>query len=145
MGRRRARTIAALALLAVVPGCGSSRSEPVVPAAHIERGEDGAAKRVVLSPEAVERLGIELGRTSQVREHGRALVAVPGGAVIYDTTGRAFAYRMERPRTYVRTPLTILRHEGNRVLVRGGVRPGVPVAVTGADELLGTETGVEGE
>jgi hypothetical protein len=95
--------------------------------------------RVVLTPQAARRLGI---RTAPVRpEHGET--SIPYSALLYDAEGRAFTYTSPARLTYVRRPLTIDRITRRAVLLKAGPRPGTPVVIVGAAELLGTEYGVE--
>jgi hypothetical protein len=149
MLRRQQILIAAVAAGLAVSGCGKaaefdneaasdagpSRLVPV-------KGSD--RPRVVLSPQAARRIGIE---TSQVRTAAtRALrdpAVIPYAAIVYDAEGHAFAYTSTAPLTFVRTPIRVVRSVGPVAIVTGGPRPGTRVVTVGAQELLGVEYGVE--
>jgi hypothetical protein len=91
-------------------------------------------KRVILSQQAVDRLGI---RTVAVQAN-----TVPYSAVIYDTSGTAWVYTMPQPLTFVRQKLEVARVGATDAMFSTGPAAGTVVVVTGAPELLGAELGV---
>jgi len=149
-----ARRTAALAPLLVagglaVGGCasGAAHGATAAPAtdteepATLQEGEDGAPGIVHLSPESQKQLDI---RTTAVTTAGGALV-VPYGAVVYEPDGSSWAFVETKERTYQREPLTVTGISGNQVTLSSGPPVGTPVVTQGAAELVGVETGIDGE
>jgi hypothetical protein len=133
--------LAALAAGAV--GCsGSGKAPPPVPAAKVERA--GQHPRLVLSAEAAGRLGIATARVRPVGAGG-GRVEIPFAALLYDPHGRAFTFVSSAPRTYERRRLRVAGIAGDRVILSRGPAPGARVVVTGGDELLGAEQGVQAQ
>jgi multidrug efflux pump subunit AcrA (membrane-fusion protein) len=135
-----------LASLAI-SACGAApgtEEEEAPQAAKVEPIPGTHLKRIVLEPEAVQRLGI---RTVVVKpwheSDGGVGVQVPHAAVFYAAEGASFIYTNPKPRTYIRQKVVIddiIR--GNAYLAKGPP-PGTTVVTDGASELLGVETGVE--
>jgi hypothetical protein len=101
-------------------------------------------KLVTLTDEAAKRIGIE---TSVVRDEpaaggGAAQKVVPFDALIYDPEGATFVYTSPEPGTFVRAAVTVIRINGDDVLISDGPATGATVVTVGAAELLGTEYGV---
>ena len=121
---------------------GASQSDP----AKVEAVGQTGLHRVVLTPEAAERLGIQ---TAQVREAGGARIptgagqetVVPYAAVYYDIHGATWVYANPEPLVFVRHRISIDRIDGDRALLSEGPQPGTRVATVGVDELVGTEFG----
>lgn len=147
-----ARRTAALATLLVAgglaaSGCGegtthgagapSAAEEP----ATLQKAADGGPGIVVLSEKAQQRLEI---RTTAVAGAGGSL-SVPYGAVVYEPDGSSWAFVETKERTYQRAPLTIAGISGDQVTVSSGPPAGTPVVSQGAAELVGVETGIDGE
>jgi hypothetical protein len=72
-------------------------------------------------------------------------VAIPYAAVLYDPDGRTTTFTRPASLTYLRRPIVIEGVRGERAILRSGISGGDTVVVVGADELLGAETGIEGE
>jgi hypothetical protein len=149
-----ARRTGALATLLVVGGlaaggCGTgvgTSAATAAPAATeqpatLQDGKDGAPGIVHLSPVAQQRLDI---RTSTVGTAGGVLV-MPYGAVVYEPDGSSWAFVQTEERTYQREPLTITGISGDQVTLGSGPPVGTPVVTQGAAELVGVETGIDGE
>jgi hypothetical protein len=126
---------------------GEAKNSP----AKVEPIEGSEILRVTLTELARQRLGIE---TAPVDERPIIPRGTLGGvpelrkviaysAVIYDTTGRAWAYTSPKPLVYVRQPISIEYSEGNHTILHDGPPTGTEVVVVGAAELYGTETGVK--
>lgn len=105
--------------------------------------EGTALKKVSLSPEAVERLGIETGAVSL--QGVTKETVVPYSAVIYDAGGAPFVYTVPQPNTFVRSPVTVNDVSGDVAAITTVLPIGTPVVTVGVSELLGTETGVGDE
>jgi hypothetical protein len=146
-----ARRTAALAALLVagglaVGGCAAGKAEgaapaTVVQAATLQEGKDGGPGVVRLSGEAEQRLGI---RTAPVTVSGGALL-IPYGAVVYQPDGTSWAYVQIAPRAYQRQPITIGSIAGDQATLGAGPPPGALVVSQGGAELVGVETGIDGE
>jgi hypothetical protein len=124
--------------------CGSG-SEPA-PAApdRVEPIAGSPFKRVVLTAQAVQRIGIQTVSVKRVRLGPRRGLGtlIPYAALIYDNQGRSFAYTQPRPLQYVRHAIVIDHIGGDQVFLRSGPSPGTRVVTTGAEELYGAELGV---
>ena len=135
-------TAAGLAL----SGCGGS-AEGAAPAAVPQpavrmAGQDGAPATIQLSPSAEQRLDI---RTAPVSSAAGGTLTVPYGAVVYLPDGSAWAYAQVSARHYQRKAMTIRGITGNTVTLGSGPAAGTAVVVQGAAELVGVETGIDGE
>ena len=75
-----------------------------------------------------------------LRSTERGLV-VPDTAVLYDIHGATWVYEDLGGNAYVRRRVEIVRHAGNRAVVRRGLTEGKRVVTAGAAELFGTEFG----
>ena len=106
---------------------------------------------VTLIEPAIQRLGIEtapvgelqLPRLGTTGVSSELRKVIPYSAVIYDTSGRAWAYTVSGPLVYVRQPISIDFSEGDTTVLLEGPPAGTQVVVTGAAELYGAETGVK--
>jgi hypothetical protein len=95
--------------------------------------------RIVLSPQAAIRLGIETAPVhSELVRHVRRLI-VPYSALIYGAEGAVWTYIRTKPLTFVRRALTVESIDGERALVSNGPSAGARVVTTGASELFGSE------
>ncbi len=100
-------------------------------------------KRVVLTEQAKERLGIEV---AEVRGDPTAADAhatiLPYSALLYDASGATWTYTNPENLTFVRAAVTVTHIDGDDVLLSAGPAPGTRVVTVGAAELLGAEYGV---
>jgi hypothetical protein len=140
-------TVAALLLL--VPSEVSAK-DPMVAPATVEAIHGSDIARVTLIVSASERLGIKTAPVREMLIAPRDAKAPPElrqviaySAVIYDTTGAAWAYTNPQPLTYVRQPISIEYSRGDMTVLVTGPPTGTQVVVVGAAELYGTETGVK--
>jgi hypothetical protein len=140
--------IAALALAAGIglSGCGGSAQgaapAPVQQPASLVESHDGGPGTVTLSQVAEQRLGI---RTAPVRAAAGGALTVPYGALVYEPDGSAWAYVQTSPRHFQRQRLTIAGITGDTVTLSSGPAAGRAVVVQGGAELVGVETGIDGE
>ncbi|BCW71562.1 hypothetical protein [Arthrobacter sp. NicSoilB8] len=93
--------------------------------------------RITLTEHAVERVGIKTATTAVDPQSGK--LTVPYGAILYDSTGKAWVYTNPEPRVYVRQSITIQRINGDAAVLTDGPPAGTVVVTTGAEELLGAE------
>ena len=70
------------------------------------------------------------------------LEVVPYSAVIYDATGKTWAYTNPEPLTFVRHAIDVEYIEGDLAVLKDGPAVGTAVVTAGAAELLGVEQGV---
>jgi hypothetical protein len=147
MTERRSQGIAAL-LVSVglaLTGCataaqGADGASAEVPAS-VSTPKGGGPGIVTLSKRAEQRLGI---RTVAVATAGSGLV-IPYGAVVYEPDGSSWAFVQKEPLTYQRAPVAITAITGDQASLASGPPPGTPVVTQGAAELVGVETGIDGE
>jgi hypothetical protein len=147
MTERRSRGIAALLVpvALALSGCaaaarGADTAVAEAPAT-LRTPAGGGPGLVTLTEAAEERLGI---RTARVATAGRGL-AIPYGAVVYEPDGSAWAFVETAARTYQRARITIVAIKGDQVSLSTGPKPGSAVVTQGAAELVGVETGIDGE
>jgi hypothetical protein len=135
------RPILALATLAALLGaCAPAPSEPTEPEPAVVEAIDGSVlKRVTLSDDAVERLGIE---TSPVTTGAGGRLLVPSSTVLYDPDGQAWVFTNPEGHVYLRSQIKILGTEGDETVLTEGPPVDTQVVTVGVAELYGTELGV---
>lgn len=144
---RRSQGIAALVAAAGLglSGCaaaqGAATTTAVEQPATLQEGTDGAPGVVMLSERAEQRLDI---RTAPVTGSGSSLT-VPYSSVVYEPDGSSWAYVQTEPRTYQRQQIAITAITGDQATLTSGPRAGALVVTQGAAELVGVETGIDGE
>ena len=146
MSRGRSWGIAALLVAAglTLAGCGgSAQGADTVPAdvASVRVPADGAPGVITLAAVAERRLDL---RTAAVAAGPGGLV-VPYGAVVYQPDGSSWVFVQTEPLTYQRAAITIGGIAGDQVTLVSGPQPGTLVVVQGGAELVGVETGIDGE
>ncbi len=137
------KTLLALIALAALGACSRTSASDDGVANHpatVERiaGSEGA--RVTLTDQATKRIGLE---TAVVKDAPGGLVArltMPNAAVLYDPTGRTWAYVSFAGGSYVRTPITVDHVSGSDAFLSEGPPSGSNVVTTGAQELYGAES-----
>lgn len=149
MSRARppAAAVAGLALLAAAAaGCASSSSSASQPpTATMERIGNAAVESVVLTPLGAARIGVQTAAATAgpAARHGRADVAVPYAALLYEPDGATAVYVNTGHLVYTRYLVTVDNISGATVYLRAGVLPaGARVVTVGAEELLGVQNGV---
>ena len=144
---RRSQGIAALFVAAGLglSGCaaaqGAATTNAVEEPAILQEGQDGGAGVVKLSEAAEKRLAI---KTAPVAGSGPSLT-VPYSAVVYEPDGSSWAYVQTEPLTYQREQIAIGTITGDQATLTAGPRVGALVVTQGAAELVGVETGIDGE
>ena len=129
--------LVAFALYAAIANIsGSPAEEESSSPAQVEPIGRSGLNRVVLTEDAVARLGIV---TARVRPAAAGHEVVPYAAVVYDANGAAWAYTNPAPGTYVRHRLVVDRVTGNAAVLSSGPKVGTPVVTVGVSELFGTE------
>ena len=69
-------------------------------------------------------------------------VIIPYSAIIYDPSGKTYAFIKAAPLTYTEVPITIDHDHGGSAYLTGGPTAGAQVVTVGAEELYGVQTGV---
>ena len=129
--------LVAFALYAAIANIsGSPAAEEGSSPAQVEPIGSSGLNRIVLTKDAVERLGIA---TAPVKSAAGGREVVPYAAVVYDAGGAAWAYTNPEPLTYVRHRLAIDRVTGDTAILAAGPAVGTAVVTVGASELFGTE------
>jgi hypothetical protein len=144
MHRRRTIGVVALAALGLgLYGCAETASEEAEPepSATIREVKGTGLNEVTLAPHAASRLGLRMGPIGG--EAGAE--TVPYGAVVYDSTGKAWVYVSPKARTFVRTRIAISDVVGDTVSLAGGPDVGTAVVTRGAAELYGAEAEIGAE
>ena len=143
MSTRVAYGIAGLLASVALAGCqaAASAEETLPEMASVETSPDGGPGIVTLAPAAQRRLGME---TTAVEEGPDGLV-VPYAALVYATDGSSWVYVELEDGTYQRAEVKIRHKDGADLLLESGPQVGTPVVTVGAPELIGVETGIDGE
>jgi hypothetical protein len=131
----------------------SNVARPMVytlPASHAEAGvaipiEGTEVSRVTLTPDAVKRIGIQTAVVQTMPVAGQPRLTMPYAAVLYDESGRAWAYVTTDRLSFVRKDITIESVAAQVAILAAGPPAGTEVVTLGAAELYGTETGVGNE
>ncbi len=130
-------------LAAALGGCGgASHPAPSPPAAQLEHSQGSATGKIVLTPLGAQRIGLQTARAGKANGPGST---IPVGAIIYDPSGKTYAFVAAGRLTYVEMPVTVDRIDGGTVYLRNGPHPGARVVSIGAEELYGVQTGVLGQ
>jgi hypothetical protein len=146
MSRGRSYGIAALLVAGclTVAGCGASAQGAATPppeVASLQTPPDGGPGIITLSQAAHDRLAVQTAAVSA----GPGGLVIPYAAVVYEPDGSAWVYAQAEPLTYQRAPITITGVTGDQVTLAAGPPPGTLVVSQGAAELVGVETGIDGE
>jgi hypothetical protein len=147
MTTRRPHGVAALLVAAglALAGCGAAQgaqdAAPPLEVATVDAPQDGGPAVITLADRAETRLGIQ---TAPVTAEATGLL-VPYAAVVYDADGSSWAFVRTGPLTYQRAPIEISGIDGDRVTLISGPAAGTEVVTVGAAELVGVETGIDGE
>ncbi len=72
-------------------------------------------------------------------------MTIPASAVVYDPSGKTYAFVAVGPLTFTEVPVMVNYISGNSAYLRTGPRAGAKVVSTGAEELYGVQTGVLGQ
>jgi hypothetical protein len=132
-----------LACGVALAGCGTAPGQdPELPkVATVATSEDGTAEVITLSDAAERRLGI----TTAPVAAGSAGLVVPYAALVYEVDGGTAVFAETEPLTYQRTPVTVAFRNGDQVVLTAGPPADTEVVTVGAAELVGIETGLDGE
>jgi hypothetical protein len=139
----------AVVAAALLAGCGAASAHSDPPPAVVKSVPGTAAKQLLLTEQAVHRLGIatEPVRVAKVALAGRRgpHKVIPYAAVVYDNDGSTWTYVNTAPRTFLRQRIDVGAIDGSTALLVSGPALGAAVVTVGAPELLGTEYDISGE
>lgn len=146
MTRGRSCGIAAMLVASglALAGCGgSAEGADVAPpqAASVRSLGEGVPGVVTLVEAAALRLDV---RTGSVAGDPTGLT-VPYSAIVYQPDGSSWVFVQTDRLTYQRAPVTISGITGDQARLASGPQPGTQVVTQGAAELVGVETGIDGE
>jgi hypothetical protein len=144
MTRIRTQPLAGAAVLAAavaIAGCGSAHNAQITPPAKLVHAPGAERTRIVVSAQGAQQIGL---RTARARA-ARPTVAIPSSALIYDSSGRTYAFVAVGRLTYVEEPVSVARIDGETAYLQKGPHAGKDVVSTGAEELYGVQTGVLGQ
>ena len=112
-----------------------SSGDPAATLEEITAPNGTELQRVILTQDAVKRLGIRL---KPVTEQAGAKV-IPYSAVVYDSNGGAWVYIRPKPHAFQRSPITVRNIDGEDVFLTAGPDTGTQVVTVGTPELFGAE------
>ena len=115
--------------------------KPAEPVSRVEPIKGTDLKLVKFSALGAKKIGLQ---TAVIRRDGEQEV-MPYAAVLYDSEGKAFTYTSPEPLTFVRKEIKVDHADGDRAVLSEGPPVGTRVVTTGAEEVYGTEVGVEAE
>ena len=125
----------------MIPVIVMGADKPPDEVAGVQTPPDGGPGIITLSQAAHDRLAVETAAVAA----GPAGLGIPYAAVVYEPDGSAWTYTQTDPLTYQRVPITITRISGDQATLAAGPRPGTLVVSQAAAELVGVETGIDGE
>jgi hypothetical protein len=138
---RRRSVLVAAALTAIFAGaCApAATAEPETEPAIVDAIDGSSLKRVTLTDEATQRLGIE---TATVKAGVSGRLLVPTSTVVYDATGQAWVYTNPQGHVFERAQVTIAGSSGAETTLSAGPPVDTMVVTVGVAELYGAELGV---
>jgi hypothetical protein len=150
----RAASVGLILLGLALAGCGGSATHPPAPASRLENMAGSSAGKIVLTPAGAEHIGIRIapvlsatalaGSTtaSASLTAGGPIAVIPYSAIVFDPSGRTYAFTSPARLTYTEVPITIDHVSGDSAYLLAGPHPGAEVVTVGAEELFGVQTGV---
>jgi hypothetical protein len=141
--------ICGLALSGCATSAGEARPGGEQPA-KVEAVAGSEAQKVILTEQAVTRLGLRTGAVAAKTVPGAGgktatRMTVPYSALLYDIKGDTWVFEVVGPRTYLRKKIDVETVDGETVVMASGPAAGTMVVTVGAAVLLGTELGTGGE
>jgi hypothetical protein len=141
---RRGRWLTLVAAAVVLAACGTPVESTAERPSQVVPVEGTSVSQVRLTPQAVQRIGLETAPVQRLAPGAGASESVPLAAVLYLSDGSTWVYTVIGTRTYERQSVTIARTSGDTAMLQAGPAPGTPVVTVGVAELLGSEYGVAG-
>jgi len=121
---------------------GSSGEKP----STVEAVDGSDTKKVVLTEQAVTRLGIQTDTVAVKAVAGAngktaTRTTLPYSALLYDSKGNTWVFEVIEPRTYQRKKVDVEVVEGETLVMRSGPSLAATIVTVGAAVLYGTELG----
>jgi hypothetical protein len=107
--------------------------------AKVESIEGSDLKRLTLTEDAVDRIGIQ---TAPVVAAPAGRIRVPRATVLYDQDGRTWVYTEPESDVFVRSEIDVVSTDGEDLVLSTGPPPDTLVVTVGVAELYGAELGV---
>src|SRR5215472_11180345 len=111
LSKRPASLAFAAAAIALLTGCSVASAHEDPPPATVKSIPGSAVKQLLLTPQAIHRLGITsvAVRTAQATLDGRkgTYRVIPYSAVVYDNDGSTWAFVNTGPRIFIRQHITV--------------------------------------
>jgi hypothetical protein len=145
-------------------GCGSSGAPSIPVSGQLVGASATSPGHIILSQLGAQRIGLQTAvalpvpvpapivTTTVVRgvKHTTtvpapkpaAAVIIPYSAVIYDPSGKTYAFARTALLTYAAVPITVQSISGSSAYLSTGPTTGARVVSVGAEELYGIQTGV---
>ena len=169
---KRSLVAIAVPLGILLAGCGGSNNAPIPSSGRHLALAGSPAGEVVLSSLGAQRIGLQTQAARAVPaptpgpptvkttivggvKHttttpaptptvpaGSPSVIIPYSAIVYDPSGKTYAFTQTGPLTYVEVPVDVGRVSGNSAYLVKGPKAGMEVVSVGAEELYGVQTGV---
>jgi hypothetical protein len=99
--------------------------------------------RLVLTQQAVERIGIQTAPVGRRVVGNASRTVLPYSALIYGADGQVWAYRSPARDTFIRQRVSVAEIRGALAVLRDRLRSGERVVTVGAAELFGSEVEFE--
>src|SRR5437879_11432722 len=139
-GRRMLVVAWALTAAFMVAGCGAARPPTAAKPAEAVPIEGTDLSRVILTPEAADRIGIKTTPVQIVAIAGGAKgIAIPLAAVVYDPDGVTWVYTQGGRLTFVRERVVVASLKGERATLQAGRCTGREGVDVGADGVVGRQ------
>ena len=143
------RWVAALLVIGGLALTGCTRLEAAAVAgaekpSKVEAVAGTEAKKVVLTEQAVTRLGLETATVAARTAAGgktATRTTVPYSALLYDTKGDTWVFEVVAERSYLRKKVAVEVVDGETVVMTSGPAVGATVVTVGAAVVYGTELG----
>jgi hypothetical protein len=133
-----------VAVTVALTGCGSARDAAITPSSKLVPATGNSPQQIVLTAQGAQRIGVQTAPALAApgSRHGGPAVVIEPAAIVYDPSGRTYAFVNTAPLTFVEVPVAVDHISGNSAFLLKGPRTGAKVVTVGAEELLGVQTGV---
>jgi hypothetical protein len=135
---------------AALAGCGSAHHASIPSSGRLVPAAGSSPEHIVLSADGAQRIGLQTaparpssgGARAGQGGRGASDVVIAAAAIVYDPSGRTYAFVSPAPLTFVAVPVTVDHISGESAFLLRGPRVGAEVVTVGAEELFGVQTGV---
>ena len=136
-----------LLIAGVASGCGAAAVAQSQPPDSVQKSTvAGQPSRLFLTFDAVQKVGIQTAAVKTASTSGTSQeLVVPYSSILYDPNGQTWVFTNPQPLQFVRAAVTVDQLQGDTAYLSKGPAVGTLVVTVGAEELLGTEYGVDHE